>query len=71
MSVRELSFDAGRLRIAGDAATTQLVEAFRTSLVGAFGPSAKVTVQESEGSVKGGAVRFTILVETGGDGHAT
>lgn len=71
ISVRELSFDAGRLRIAGDAATAQLVETFRTSLVGSFGPHARVTVQGSEGSAQGSEVRYTILVEMGDGGHAS
>lgn len=71
ISVREVSFDSGRLRIAGDAASAQLVETFRTALVDAFGPETSVTVQEAEGSARGGNVRYTILIEKGGDGRVS
>jgi len=71
VSVREVSFDSGRLRLQGDAGSAELVETFRTSLVAAYGPEATVTVQESEGSARGGNVRFTILIEKGGNGRAS
>ena len=71
VSVREVSFDSGRLRLLGDAGSAELVEKFRTSLVAGFGPDATVTVQESEGSVRGGNVRYTILIEKGGNGRAS
>lgn len=71
VSVREVSFDSGRLRLQGDAGSAELVETFRTSLVAAFGPDTTVTVQESEGSVRGGNVRYTILIEKEGNGRAS
>ncbi len=70
ISVREVSFDSGRLRIAGDAASAQNVEMYRTALVEAFGPETNVTVKEAEGSAQGGKVRYTILLEKGTDGRA-
>lgn len=70
ISAREVSFDAGRLRIAGDAGSAQLVETFREALVGAFGPEANVKVQEAEGSARGGNVRYTILIEKGSEDRA-
>jgi type II secretion system protein L len=71
VSVREVSFDSGRLRLQGDAGSAELVETFRTSLVAAFGPDTMVTVQESGGSVRGGNVRYTILIEKGGNGRVS
>lgn len=71
ISVREVSFDAGRLRITGDAGSAQLVETFRESLAGAFGPEANVKVQESEGSQRGSTVRYTILIEKETDNRAS
>jgi len=71
VSVREVSFDSGRLRLQGDAGSAESVETFRTSLVATFGPDTTVTVQESEGSVRGGNVRYTILIENGGNGRAS
>jgi type II secretion system protein L len=71
VSVREVSFDSGRLRLQGDAGSAELVETFRTSLVAAFGPDTTVTVQESGGSARGGNVRYTILIEKGGNGRVS
>ncbi len=71
VTVRELSIDSGRLKIAGDAGSATIVETFRTALVNAFGPERNVVVQESEGSAQGGKVRYTILIETGGNGRAS
>ncbi|MEK6779021.1 MAG: GspL/Epsl periplasmic domain-containing protein [Candidatus Deferrimicrobiota bacterium] len=71
ISVREISFDAGRVRLAGEAGSAQFVETFRSSLATASGPEAVVTVQESRGSAKGGSVRFTILIEKGSNGRAS
>jgi hypothetical protein len=71
VTVRELSIDSGRLKIAGDAGSATVVETFRTALVNAFGPERNVVVQESEGSAKGGNVRYTILIETGVNGRAS
>jgi hypothetical protein len=63
ISLREVSIEGGRLRLAGEAGEAKSVEAFRTGLSGTFGPTWAVTVQESEGSAKGSSVRYTILVE--------
>ncbi len=68
ISVRELSFDSGRLKVTGDAGSSQLVETFRSGLLSAFGPETNVTVQEAEGSARNGNVRYTILIaKEGGD----
>jgi len=69
--VRELSFESGRLRLAGDAATGQLVESFRAALVERLGPETTVTVQESEGSAQGKSIKYTILIQQGGNGRAS
>ncbi|MDA8122604.1 MAG: hypothetical protein M0Z38_08580 [Deltaproteobacteria bacterium] len=71
ISVREISLDAGRVRLAGEAGSAQFVETFRSSLAAASGPDTVVTVQESRGSAKGGSVRFTILIEKGSNGRAS
>lgn len=71
ISVRELSFDSGRLTVEGDAGSSQLVETFRTALLAAFGPETKVTVQEAEGSAQNGNVRYTILIEREGGSRAS
>lgn len=71
IAVREASFDAGRLRLAGDAASAALVENYRSALVETFGPEAAVTIQESEGSARGGSVKYTILVEKQENGRAS
>ena len=71
LSVREVSFDSGRLRLLGEAGSSQLVETFRASLVNLFGPETSVTVQEAEGSARGGRVRYTILIEKGANSHAS
>ncbi|MBI5419937.1 MAG: hypothetical protein HZA60_07605 [Deltaproteobacteria bacterium] len=71
ISVRELSFDSGRMRISGEAGTARLVDTYRSSLSAAFGPEMSVTVQESQGAARGGNVRFTILVEKGIHGRAS
>jgi hypothetical protein len=71
ISVREVSFDSGRLQIAGDAGSAKQVETFRTALVNDFGPKTKVNVQESEGSARGGKLRYTILIEKEAKGRAS
>jgi hypothetical protein len=71
VAVRELSVDSGRLKISGDAGSAAIVEKFRAALVEAFGPERNVAVQESEGSARGGNVRYTILIETGANGRAS
>jgi len=69
--VREAAFESGRLRLAGEAASGQLVESFRASLVERFGPGTTVTVQESGGSAQGKSVKYTILIQQGGNGRAS
>lgn len=70
--VREAAFEAGGLRLTGEAPSGQAVESFRASLVSAFGPESTVTVQESEGSARGdGTVKYTILIRKGGNGRAS
>jgi type II secretion system protein L len=71
IAVREVSFDAGRLRLVGEAGAAPMVETYRTALSAAFGPEMAVTVQESQGSAKAGSVRFTILVERGSPARAS
>jgi hypothetical protein len=65
IALREVSYDAGRLRLTGDAGGAPIVETYRSALSSALGPEMAVTVQESLGSAKGGGLRFTILVEKG------
>jgi hypothetical protein len=71
IAVREVSFDAGRLRLTGEAGTAPLVETYRTALSAALGPEMAVTVQESQGSAKAGSLRFTILIEKGSPARAS
>jgi Tfp pilus assembly protein PilN len=72
ITVREISIEGDRMRIAGDAGgDARLVETFRAGLASAFGPDFSATVQESGGSVKGTSVKFTILVEKTGDRRAS
>jgi hypothetical protein len=71
IAVREVSFDAGRLRLAGEAGAAPMVETYRTALSAAFGPEMAVTVQESQGSAKAGSIRFTILIEKGSPARAS
>jgi type II secretion system protein L len=69
--VREVSFDAGRLRLTGEAGSAQLVETYRAALSAALGPGVGVTVQESQGSAKAGTVRYTIQIEKKDTGRAS
>jgi hypothetical protein len=72
IALREVSIEGARLRLAGEAAGgARLVEAYRAGLSEAFGPSFTVTVQESEGSVRGTTVRFSILVDRKGERGAS
>ena len=72
ITVREISIEGDRMRIAGDAGGDPgLVETFRAGLASAFGPDFSATVQESGGSLKGTSVKFTILVEKTGDRRAS
>jgi len=72
ITVREISIEGDRMRIAGDAGgDASLVETFRAGLASAFGPDFSATVQESGGSLKGTSVKFTILVEKTGDRRAS
>jgi type II secretion system protein L len=64
-SVREVSYDGGRMRLSGEAGNAPQVEAFRAAIASSLGPETSVTVQESQGSSRGGSVKFTILIEKG------
>ena len=63
ITVREASVEGGRVRLVGEAGEAALVETYRAGLASAFGRDYAVTLQGSEGSAKGAAVKFTILVE--------
>ncbi|MBI5577323.1 MAG: hypothetical protein HY896_13305 [Deltaproteobacteria bacterium] len=69
--MKEVSYESGRMRISGEAGGTQQVEKFRTALASSFGREMNVTVQESQGTARGGSIRFTILVEKGTTGRAS
>ncbi len=71
ISLKEVSYESGRMRISGDAGGTPQVEKFRTALAAAFGKEMNVVVQESQGTAKGGSIRFTILIEKGSAGRAS
>jgi len=72
IAAREISIEGDRLRIAGEAGSdARLVETYRAGLASAFGADYSATVQESGGSVKGSAVKFTIVVERKGDRRAS
>jgi hypothetical protein len=71
IAIREISVDAGRIRLTGEAGAAPLVESYRAALASALGPEAGVTVQESQGGGKTASIRFTILIETGGAGRAS
>jgi hypothetical protein len=71
IALREVSLDAGRMRLTGEAGSAQIVETFRSSLSAASGPETVVTVQESQGNTRGGNLRFTILIEKGSPGRAS
>lgn len=63
ISMREASVEGGRMRLVGEAKEPGLVETYRAALSSAFGRDYAVTLQGSEGSAAGAAVKFTILVE--------
>lgn len=69
--MKEISFEAGRIRLSGEAGDSGLVEKYRTALAAAFGPEIGVTVQESRGVAKSGAIRFTIQIEKASPGRAS
>ncbi len=71
IAVREASVESDRVRLAGEAGDAKLVETYRAALSTAFGPGYSVTVQGSEGTARGTAVRFTILAERKGDRRAS
>jgi len=71
IAVREVSFDAGRLRLTGEAGAAPLVEAYRSALAAALGTDMIATVQESQGSGRAGSLRFTILIEKRSPGRAS
>jgi len=63
IAVREASVEGGRMRLVGEAKESGLVESYRAGLSSALGRGYSVTLQSSEGSAAGAAVKFTILVE--------
>jgi hypothetical protein len=72
LSVREISIDGARVRVAGESATgSGAVEGYRGALAAALGSGYSVTVQESRGSARGESVAFTILIEPGGRRRAS
>lgn len=71
ISVKEISIDGGRVRIAGESSGGQNVESYRASLAAALGPAYDVTVQESRGSARGDTITFSILVEKGKGSRAS
>ena len=71
ISLKEVSFESGRMRVSGDAGGAPQVEKFRTALAASFGKEMNVVVQESQGSAKGGTIRFTILIEKGSAARAS
>jgi hypothetical protein len=71
ISMKDVSYDSGRMRLSGEAGGTQQVDKFRTALAAAFGPEMNVTVQESQGSARGGSIKFTILIEKGASRRAS
>lgn len=68
--IREVTIDAGRVRLAGEAESSRLVETFRSALETGFGAGTGVTVQESRAGARGGGVKFTILIEQKGPSRA-
>jgi hypothetical protein len=71
LSVKEISIDGYRVRVAGESAGGAAVESYRAALAAALGADFVVTVQESRGSARGESVSFTILIEKGTTGRAS
>lgn len=71
LSVREISVEGSRIRIAGDSAGGRAVESYRTALSAGLGGGYSVTVQESRGCGRGDNVAFSILVEKGANDRAS
>ncbi|HEY5995380.1 MAG TPA: hypothetical protein VIU29_00080, partial [Candidatus Deferrimicrobiaceae bacterium] len=65
LSVKEISIDGNRIRVAGESTAGTAVESYRAALSSALGAGFTVTVQESRGSARGENVSFTILIEKG------
>ena len=63
IAVREASVEGGRVRLAGETGDSRLIEQYREELSRSFGPGYTSTLQGTEASVKGGVVKFTILIE--------
>jgi type II secretion system protein L len=63
LSVKEISVDGIRLRVAGESGGAAAVESYRAALATSLGKPFDVTVQESRGSARGESVTFTILIE--------
>ena len=71
LSVKEISIDGNRVRVAGESTGGTAVESYRAALSSALGAGFTVTVQESRGSARGENVSFTILIEKGTADHAS
>ena len=71
LTVKEISIDGPRVRVAGESSGGNAVEGYRGALAAALGKEYSVTVQESRGSARGENVAFTILIEKGGGGRAS
>jgi type II secretion system protein L len=71
LTVKEISIDGARMRIAGDSTGGSAVEGYRAALAASLGKGYAVTVQESRGSARGDSVSFTILIERGKAGNAS
>jgi type II secretion system protein L len=71
LTVKEISIDGNRIRVAGESTGGTAVESYRTALSSAFGTGFSVTVQESRGSARGENVNFTILIEKGSSDRAS
>ncbi|MCL5966614.1 MAG: hypothetical protein M1550_05345 [Deltaproteobacteria bacterium] len=63
ISVSEIGYDAGKLRIVGDADSPAAAESFRAALATAFGPESTVALESSQGRAGRGTVTWSILVE--------
>lgn len=71
LTVKEISIDGYRIRVAGESTGGTAVEGYRTALSAALGTGFVVTVQESRGSARGESVSFAILIEKGTENRAS
>jgi len=71
ISVKEVSVEGGRVRLAGETEDSRLVESFREGLSKSFGSEYTATLQGTEAGAKRGSIKFTILVEQKEDSRAS